>query len=129
MNVIEVNAQTGDQELRAMTPEEIKQVESAAAEEAERWSSDRTINMVRAMRDVALNRLIGIGFVATTSGDVATVSAVLAARQAMLDLTKDPAVMSAVNEAELLAALQNRYAQIVSAAPDNVRTAFRDLRL
>jgi len=93
------------------------------------WSREPTVNMVRAMRDIALNRLIGIGFAATIAGDDATVSAVMTARQAMLDLTKDPTVLAAENEADLLAALTSRYAAIVAAAPVGIRTAFRDLRL
>lgn len=92
------------------------------------WSPDPLLKIARAGREIALNRLAGIGFAAQHSGDSATVDACLAARQALLDITKLPAVKAATDDASLTAAIAAGYAQIVGSAPANVRLAFADIQ-
>lgn len=66
----------------------------------------------KASRDAMLNRLSGIAFAANLTGDTATVTAFLAARQGLLDITKD--LPTDPQAAELLMA--QRYLMIVAAA-------------
>ena len=75
------------------------------------------LDSVRAKRDQILNRLSGIGFAAVEEADQRTVQAVLAARQALLDITDVPAVLAAVNADELKRAVNAAYQQIVAQAP------------
>lgn len=94
----------------------------------DRWSPDPLLKIARAGREIALNRLAGIGFAAKETGDAATVAACLVARQALLDITKLPAVKAATDDASLTAAMSAGYAAIVMAAPANVRSAFADIQ-
>lgn len=107
---------------RAATQEEIDA-------KAPKWSRNPTLNRARDMREVCLNRLIGIGFTAAQTGDQATVNAVISARAALLQVTDTQAVLEAENEAALVAAITAGYAAIVAACPANLRSAFRDARL
>lgn len=72
---------------------------------------------VRAKRDQILNRLSGIGFAAVEEADQRTVQTVLAARQALLDITEVPAVLAASNADALKKAVNAAYQQIVAQAP------------
>ena len=66
----------------------------------------------KASRDAMLNRLSGIAFAASLTGNTATVAAFLAARQGLLDITKD--LPTDPQAAEILMA--QRYMMIVAAA-------------
>jgi len=123
MNRIEVNVQTGEQTVVPLSLEEI-----AALPAPVPWSREPLLKIVRAGREIALNRLAGIAFAAKESADPVTVTACLAARQSLLDITKLPAVLAAQDDASLKAAMVSGYAAIVMAAPDNVRSAFADIQ-
>ena len=75
------------------------------------------LDSVRAKRDQILNRLSGIGFAAVEEADQRTVQTVLAARQALLDITEVPAVLAASNADALKKAVNAAYQQIVAQAP------------
>ena len=75
------------------------------------------LDSVRAKRDQILNRLSGIGFAAVEEADQRTVQTVLAARQALLDITEVPAVLAASNTDALKKAVNAAYQQIVAQAP------------
>lgn len=82
---------------------------------------------VRATREAILNRLAGIGMAALVSGDVEAADAVLVARQALLDITKHPAVLAAEAAEDfnsLRAAVKAEYKAITAAAPADMRSAF-----
>ena len=93
------------------------------------WSRNPLLNKVRDAREIALNRLMGIGFAAKESNDAETVAAVLAARQGLLNITSAPGVATATNDAELGGALVAAYSSIVAAAPANVVSAFAGFNL
>ncbi|OFJ46387.1 hypothetical protein BA896_021770 [Janthinobacterium lividum] len=82
------------------------------------------LDTVRVIRDQILNRIMGIGFVAMQSGDTATAKSVTTARQALLDITKSPAVLAATDADTLKAAVLATYKSIVAAAPASLRNAF-----
>ncbi len=79
---------------------------------------------VRAIRESILNRLAGIGFGAMAANDLPAVSAIATAREALLDITKVPAVLAATDLAALKAAVLAEYRRIVMAAPTAVQKAF-----
>lgn len=87
-------------------------------------SKGNILSSVRAARDVALGRLMGIAFSADKSGDSPTVEACLAARESLLNITAAPGVLVATDAASLKAALLEAYTTIVDVTPVNVRGAF-----
>jgi len=109
---------------------EITDAEAAAIHQSNLppWSREPLLKVVRAGREIALNRLAGIAFAARENSDPITVAACLAARQSLLDITKLPAVLAATDDASLKAAMVAGYAAIVMAAPANVRSAFADIQ-
>jgi len=109
---------------------EITEGEAAAIQQSNipPWSPDPLLKIAKAGREIALNRLAGIAFAAQHAGDAATVDACLAARTALLNITKLPAVVAATDDASLTAAMAAGYAAIVMAAPANVRSAFADIQ-
>ena len=92
------------------------------------WSNQALLSITRAGREIALNRLAGIAFAAKEAGDAPTVTACLAARAALLDITTLPAVLAATDDASLTAAVGAAYAGIVAAAPANIKTAFASIQ-
>jgi hypothetical protein len=92
------------------------------------WSPNRLLKVVKAGREIALNRLAGIAFAADKGGDPVTVTACLAARQSLLDITKLPAVLAATDDASLTAAIGAGYAAIVGACPANIVSAFAGIQ-
>jgi len=94
----------------------------------ERWSPDPLLKIVKAGREIALNRLAGIAFAAQHVGDPATVDACLAARQSLLDITGLPNVKAATDDASLIAAVGAAYLAIVSACPVNIKNAFAGIQ-
>ena len=123
MTIIEVNVQTGERTEREMTPEEISALPPPIP-----WSRDPLLRAVRAGREIALNRLAGIAFAAKEASDPATVSACLDARSALLNITTLPAVLAATDDASLTVAVGTAYAEIVAAAPANIRAAFANIQ-
>lgn len=93
------------------------------------WSKAPALSTVRAARELVLNRIMGIAFAADKASDAATVTACLAARTALLNITAAAGVASATDDASLKTALVAAYAAIVAAAPSNVRTAFAEFNL
>jgi hypothetical protein len=95
------------------------------------WDRERgeILDNVRNSREVALNRLIGIALSATISNDADTVAACMAARSSLLGITSHPDVLGAKDRPSITSALTSAYSGIVAAAPDNLRSAFRDFRL
>lgn len=92
------------------------------------WARDTLMRIVKAGREVALNRLAGIAFAAREGNDSATVTACLAARQALLDITKLPTVQAATDDASLKAAVIAGYTAIVSSAPPSIVGAFAGIQ-
>lgn len=92
------------------------------------WNRDKSLKKVRAGREIALNRLAGIAFAAKEAGDAPTVTACLAARAALLDITTLPAVLAATDDASLTVAVGTAYAGIVAAAPANIKAAFAGIQ-
>lgn len=92
------------------------------------WSPSRLLKVVKAGREIALNRLAGIAFAAREGSDGATVTACLAARQSLLDITKLPAVLAATDDASLTAAIGAGYEAIVGACPSNIVSAFAGIQ-
>lgn len=79
------------------------------------------------VRDIVLNRLSGIGFAAKEEGDEGTVSEVLDARQALLDLPAASAVLVAMDledSAGLRVAMRSEYQKIRLAMSSQIQKAF-----
>jgi hypothetical protein len=82
------------------------------------------LDTVRLTREDILNRISGIGFAAMVAGDTVTVNGVIAARKALLDITKDAGVLAATDADGLKNAVIAAYRAMVIAAPPAVRSAF-----
>lgn len=85
---------------------------------------------IRSTREAILNRLAGMGVAAVISGNTEEADAVVAARQALLDITSAPLVMMAIkaeNVDALRAAFKTEYKAIVSAVPESLRNAFKEI--
>lgn len=81
---------------------------------------------VRALRDIILNRLVGIGWV-VNGDDVTMVEAIKRARVDLLDITKHPTVLAATTMTDLRQAVKLEYKRIVAAAPASLRSAFNGM--
>lgn len=93
------------------------------------WSSATILKEVRSARDDCLNKLMGICLAAQIGNDTATVTACLATRIALLNITIAPGVQAATNDNSLRVALTTAYAAIVAAAPTNIVNAFAEFNL
>ncbi|NVI81927.1 hypothetical protein [Janthinobacterium sp. BJB401] len=82
------------------------------------------LGAVRASRDDILNRIAGVGFAAMQSADSELVQAVIAARQALLDITTVPNVVAATDSDALAAAIHDAYLAIIESAPERLLPAF-----
>lgn len=60
-------------------------------------------------RELFLGRIAGIGMAAIVSGDTDLAAKVVAVRQALLDLTSNPAVLAATNMDDLELAMETAY--------------------
>lgn len=76
------------------------------------------------LRDTFLNRLAGI---AVFTQDEAVKSECAELRSALLDITKDPALLAAETYEAMEVALMTRYRAIASGASTEVRNVFREL--
>lgn len=94
----------------------------------ESWSSQPLLTIVRAGREIALNRLMGIAFTANEDNDHDTVTACLVARASLLNITTLPSVLAATDDASLTAAIGAAYAAIVAAAPPSIVNAFAGIQ-
>lgn len=101
-----------DEELCALRGAEIE-----AAKEA-----------IRKEREVDLNRLMGIAFVADKNGNTALVQECLATRQKLLDITSRPEVLAAQDGACCCAALHAAYAQIAAEGSAALKAEFTAMR-
>lgn len=121
---------SGEQITRDATPEEVAEIEAriaaAAVEAAAAAAAEMTdyLTEVRAVREGVLNRISGIGLAALFSENTSLVTAVLAARTALLNITTAPGVVDATNFTELKTAIVAAQLAIVAAAPSELRTAF-----
>jgi hypothetical protein len=88
------------------------------------FNQPAALQRARDVRTPILNALIGIGLAADRAGDLATVDAVLAARQGLLDITKLPALLAAASDDEFDSVALARYRELAAAAPVAVRAAF-----
>lgn len=93
------------------------------------WSPNPILNRVRAAREVALDRLMGIAGRSHRAGDLATAQACDDLAVALLNMTSTPAVMTAASDDELSLALLTAYAQIQAATPPNIEGAFAGFNL
>lgn len=87
----------------------------------------RALRDIRAQRSPMLDALAGIAGRAARNGDNETASAADAAAQELLGITQWPAFLSATTYDDMKAAIMARYRELVDAAPDNVKTAFREV--
>lgn len=87
------------------------------------WDGALIFTRFRTIRETTLNRLAGIGFAALVNEDMATVDAVLSARQALLDLPALPLVTGAIDDATLRTAIINAAQDIIDAAPSGLQDA------
>lgn len=85
---------------------------------------DECLASVRAAREVVLNRLAGIALF-----DPSKQEACASARAALLNITTDPAVVMASDEAALKLALVAAYRAIVLAAGPGIANAFAEFNL
>lgn len=95
------------------------------------WSRDTLLNKVREARVYALNALIGIITTERENAvpDQTLIDACLAARLALLDITKGPAVDAATDDVSLTITIVQAYTAIVAAAPAAIKNAFADMHL
>jgi hypothetical protein len=82
---------------------------------------------IREQRAPMLNALNGIASRAVRSGDAATAAGADTAAQGLLDITQDPALRNANTQAAMRAAVLARYRELVHAAPETVKSAFREV--
>lgn len=82
------------------------------------------LQRARDMRTPSLNALTGIGLAAQASGDSGTLQSVLIARQGLLDITKQPDVLAATDDATFDHVVVTRYRALAASCPINVQTAF-----
>lgn len=90
------------------------------------YNQAAALQRTRDMRKPILDALAGIGLAALAGGDASTVQAVLAARQGLLDITKDAGVLAATDDVGFDAAVLIRYHQLVAQAPAMVVRAFTE---
>lgn len=83
------------------------------------------LDAFRELREGYLNRLTGIALAAQVESDADTLSAALAMRRGLLDMTEAPAVLAATNLEGLQAALKSEYAALVAQVPAKLRDEFR----
>lgn len=108
-------------------PQEQADANIAAHREQLKGAMGAYLAEVRTLREQLLNRLGGIGFRALATGNQATVDAVVSASQALLDITKAPAVTAAWTAYDLdalKAAVKAEYATIVGGVPPELVNAF-----
>lgn len=89
----------------------------------------KLLQKVRDMRPAALDALNGIASRAARAGDGDTALAADTAAEALLALTKDPDVLGATTPQALMVLLVTKYAAIVDATPENVKSAFNSFKL
>lgn len=83
-------------------------------------AANAKLEVVRGKREVILNRLAGIVFAAKEEGDTDTVTAYLAVRVGLLDITKD--LPSEGIDAEI----QLRYNALADQCTEKMRSAFKE---
>lgn len=93
-------------------------------EESFAIASARYLDTLRAGRELVLNRLAGIGLAAQVNEEGAMVSAIVQARQALLEITNCKTVSAAKSMAALRKAVDKEISRIVNALPEEARRAF-----
>lgn len=92
------------------------------------WSPDPLLKIVKAGREIALNRLTGVGRRADKAGNTALSDACDAAIESLLAITTLPTVLAATDDASLTAAVAQAYGAIVAQADPEIVKAFRDIQ-
>lgn len=119
---------------RDATPDEVLEIDNRAvkavedAQKAVEADMAAYLGEVRTLRMELLNAMAGIATSAMIDGDTVIPAAYKQSRQRLLDITQVASVIAATNRKELEAAVEAEYASIVAAAPDTLRTAFREIQ-
>lgn len=87
------------------------QIVTAAQKAAQTFAEQKIAELAkfRADREIFLGRISGIGMAAMFDNNTALAGKVVAVRQALLDLTTQPAVIAATNLPELELAMETAY--------------------
>lgn len=89
---------------------------------------EEKLKTLRAVRELILNRLSGIGFAATITNDSNLIQACITARQSLLDITKDlPTTIQGVEDT-IMTRYQSLVFQAISSAP-SLELAFNSVDL
>lgn len=115
-----------DWTIQQRDPDEVA-AEQAKAKEANANEINAYLVAVRDLRERILNRLAGIAAAALATGNTTTLASFVAARQALLNITKAPGVAEAVDAEETKAAIKAEYIRIVLASPVDLRSAFDEV--
>jgi hypothetical protein len=99
-----------------------------AHDAAPEWSPQPLLTIVKAGREIALNRLNGVARRADKAGNPVLSDACDAAIVALLNITSLPAVLAATDDASFTAAIAQAYGAIVATADPEIVKAFRDIQ-
>lgn len=122
MEVIELDVTSGSQSERDMTPEEL-----AALPASPSFSELRAAYFaaeVRPKREIVLNRLGDIASRLDRAGQRDVALQCDAAAQALLDITRDAAILGPTDMDSLKAVVLNYYWTVALSLPESVRSAF-----
>ena len=92
------------------------------------WSREPLLKVVKAGREIALNRLNGVARRADKAGNTALSDACDAAIESLLAITTLPTVLAATDDASFTAAVAQAYGAIVAQADPEIIKAFRDIQ-
>lgn len=120
-------AKFGAKELVKMTPQEIDAHLNPPPPPISE-TLDRAKNELRAMREPMLSAVTGIGWEASEAGDAELVQEARDIRNALRDITDDPALNSAKTYEEMRAAGVAAFRRIASDASEAFSATFRELK-
>ncbi len=115
-----------------MAPEYIAAIQAvyAAHDPGNTFAVDKELELAKFRADRrAMFSLIGdMGFIALATNDSATVTALVAFRQGVLDLPAYSTVVAATTLTQLKKAMKDRYKTLTDALPNSVKLMFKELR-
>lgn len=123
MSIRVINLETGEETQRDYTAEELAAIEARQPNNNEVISAK--LAQIKQVRELILNRLVGIALAAGLTGDDATTAAYVTVRQALLDITKN--LPTDPEQVDL--AVMTRYAAIVAECTPQMVTAFAEMDL